>query len=165
MPEANDSNCESMLSIRHRLLAAALPDVAFDGWCEEIFERGAERCGIDPMLARAACPRGHLDLAATFHRQGDDDMCRLLLERDHSHFRYSEKVAAAIMARFETVEDSKDAVRRGMALYSLPHLALKAPGSSGARRIESGRRWAIIPTISTGIRSAQFFRRFMLPHC
>ena len=112
-----------MSLLRRRLLSAVLPDVAFDGWCEEVFERGVERCGIDPFLARAACPRGHLDLAAAFHRQGDEEMNLLLRERDHSNLRYSERVADAIMVRLEVVEDSKDAVRKGMALYSMPHLA------------------------------------------
>ena len=112
-----------MLSVRRRLLLAVLPEVEFDGWCEEVFLRGVERCEIDPLLARAACPRGHLDLAVDFHRQGDDEMCRLFGERDHSLLRYSEKVAAAIMLRLEAVEDNKDAVRKGIALFSLPHLA------------------------------------------
>ncbi len=123
MDKSNSANCESMHSMKLRILSEALPDVAFYGWCEEVFSSAVESCGLDPLLARAACPRGHLDLAAAFHRRADDDMQRLLDERDLSGYRYSEKVAAAIMARFEVVEDCKDAVRRGVAMYSLPHLA------------------------------------------
>ncbi|MDE0114263.1 MAG: COQ9 family protein [Albidovulum sp.] len=119
----NESSSESMISVRRRLLSAALPDVAFDGWCEDVFSGAVEKCELDPLIARAACPRGHLDLAVAFHREGDDDMCRILNERDHSHLRYSEKVAAAVVTRLEAVEHNKDAVRKGIALFSLPHLA------------------------------------------
>jgi ubiquinone biosynthesis protein COQ9 len=61
-------------ALTDRLLDAALPHVPFDGWSEATFRAAAAEGGVDPALARAACPRGALDLAVAFHRRGDDAM-------------------------------------------------------------------------------------------
>jgi ubiquinone biosynthesis protein COQ9 len=55
-------------TLTDRLLDAALPHVPFDGWSEATFRAAVADTGVDPALARAACPRGALDLAVAFHR-------------------------------------------------------------------------------------------------
>ena len=51
---------------KDRLLDAALPHVAFDGWSEATFRAAAEDAGISMGVAKAACPRGAVDLADQF---------------------------------------------------------------------------------------------------
>jgi ubiquinone biosynthesis protein COQ9 len=107
---------------RERLLDAILPHVAFDGWSEAAFRAATAEAGIDPALARAACPRGAVDLAVAFHRRGDARMVQRLQAMDLSRLRFRERVAAAVRCRLEVAED-REAVRRGAALFALPHLA------------------------------------------
>ena len=96
--------------------------MAFDGWSPTAFAAATADLGLSAEEARAAYPRGAVDLAVAFHKAGDAAMRAALAEADLSRMRYSEKVAFAIRARLDAVPD-KEAVRRGTALFALPHMA------------------------------------------
>lgn len=104
------------------LLNAALPHVPFDGWTEVTFKTAVSDSGMDPALARAACPGGAVDLALAFHDAGDKTMLERIKTTDMSALKFREKVAAAVRYRLEAVED-KEIVRRGTTLFALPHHA------------------------------------------
>ena len=55
-----------------RLMLAALPNVAFDGWSNSTFVAACREADISERKARLFCPRGALDLAIAFHKWGDD---------------------------------------------------------------------------------------------
>ncbi|MCR9124687.1 MAG: COQ9 family protein [Rhodobacteraceae bacterium] len=105
-----------------RLLDAALMHVPFDGWSEATFRAAVADTGLDATVARAACPRGAVDLALAFHARGDAMMLERLAAEDLSALKFRERVAAAVRYRLEAVED-KEAVRRGTTLFALPHHA------------------------------------------
>ena len=111
------------LDVKSQLLEAAKPHVAFDGWSEATFRAAAEDAGISMGVAKAACPRGAVDLALAFHEEGDAAMVARMEAEDLSQLRYSERVAAAVRFRLEAVED-KELVRRGVTLFALPHHAV-----------------------------------------
>lgn len=104
--------------IRARLLAAALPHVAFDGWGEVTFQAAAADAGIAPGPARVACPRGAPDLAADYHRAGDQAMLAALGAHDLAALRFRDRVALAIRLRLGAAD--RDRVRRGMTLFAQP---------------------------------------------
>ena len=114
---------------RGRLLDAALNHVAFDGWSEATFKVAVSEAGIDPVLARAFCPRGAVDLALAFHARGDAAMLDLLSAAHLDGMRFSDKIALAVRFRLEAVPD-REAVRRGVTLFALPQNA-----AAGARAI------------------------------
>ena len=109
--------------VKAKLLEAAKLHVPFDGWSEATFRAAIQETGVEPGLARAACPRGAVDLALAYHEEGDQAMLRRLEEADLSEMRFRDRVAAAVRFRLEAAED-KELVRRGMTLFSLPHHAL-----------------------------------------
>lgn len=109
--------------VKTQLLEAAKPHVAFDGWTEATFRAAVEDAGVSMGVARAACPRGAVDLALAFHEEGDAAMLERMAREDLSQMRYSERVAAAVRYRLEAVED-KELVRRGVTLFALPHHAV-----------------------------------------
>jgi len=109
------------LSAADRLLDAALPHVAFDGWSEATLAAAALDTGIDMALARALYPRPGLDLALAYHRRGDAQMVADLAARDLSALRISEKIALAIRLRLEGAD--REAVRRAATLMALPQHA------------------------------------------
>lgn len=115
--------------LKDRLLDAALIHVAFDGWSEATFRAAVRDAGVDPALARLACPRGAVDLAVAFHRRGDAEMVRRLGTMDLSAMRFRDRIATAVRLRLEAAGDS-EAVRRGVTLFALPMHA-----AEGARLI------------------------------
>lgn len=108
--------------VRDRLLGAILPHVAFDGWSDVAFRAAIAEAGVTPTEARAACPRGVLDLAVAFHRAGDAAMVEAIRAADLSALRYRDRVAFALRARIRAIPD-REAVRRASALFALPHMA------------------------------------------
>lgn len=128
--------------LRARLLDAALPHVAFDGWSQAAFDAAVAETGTDPAAARAACKRGAVDLAVAWHRRGDRALADWLATADLSAMKFRERVAAASRHRIETGD--REIVRRGTALFALPqHMA------EGA-----GLIWATADTIWTGLGDA-----------
>ena len=107
---------------KDQLLDAILPHVAFDGWAPVAFNAAVAEVGIDPAHARTLCPRGAVDLAVAYHERGDRAMVAALKAADMSDMRFRDKVAHAVRLRIRAIDD-KEAVRRGTALFALPHMA------------------------------------------
>lgn len=107
---------------KDQLLDAILPHVAFDGWAPAAFNAAASEVGMNPDHARTLCPRGAVDLAIAYHERGDRAMVDAITAADMSDMRFRDKVANAIRLRIRAIDD-KEAVRRGTALFALPHMA------------------------------------------
>lgn len=120
---------QSYHDIRDQLLDAALIHVAFDGWSEACFQAAVQDAGVEPVLARAVCPRGGVDLALAYHARGDQMMLERLRSADLTTLRFRDRIAAAVRYRLEAVDD-KEAVRRGTTLFALP-----AHAGDGAKAI------------------------------
>lgn len=108
--------------ILDKLLDAALPHVAFDGWSPATFAAAVTDAEVDPALAKTLCPRGAVDLAIAYHLRGDAEMVAALAAADLGNMRFRDKVAHAIRLRLQVIDD-KEAVRRGTTLFALPHMA------------------------------------------
>src|SRR2546425_13298833 len=61
-------------SERDRLIAALLPDVAFDGWSRHTLRMAARRAGVPTGEALALFPRGAPDMVVSFSRWADRQM-------------------------------------------------------------------------------------------
>ena len=114
---------------REALLEAALAHVPFEGWSPATFRTARREAGIDPASARAACPRGAVDLALAFHERGDRRMEKRLRAEALEEMKVRERITHAVRVRVEAIED-REAARRAAALFSMPHLA-----AEGARLI------------------------------
>lgn len=109
-------------SARQAVLSAALPHVPFDGWSETTLRAAIADSGIPEGLARALFPRGGIDLAVAFHRDGDTRMREALAMTDLSQMRFRDRIAHAVRVRLDLVED-RELVRRGTTLFALPQHA------------------------------------------
>lgn len=107
---------------RDAVLSAALPHVPFDGWSETTLRAAIADSGVPEGLARALFPRGGIDLAVAFHKEGDAKMRDALAMTDLSQMRFRDRIAHAIRARLDLVED-RELVRRGTTLFALPQHA------------------------------------------
>ena len=71
-----------------RLLDAALPHLAFDGWSPALVKAAAADSGLAPGLVAALVPRGAVDLALAAHRRGDRRMTETLATEDLTALRF-----------------------------------------------------------------------------
>ena len=109
-----------MPDLKDRLIDAALPHVAFDGWSEGSFRAAVSEAGVTPAQGRAAFPRGAVDMAIAFHRRGDEAMAARLRAEDLTRMRFRDRVAHAVRLRLEIAQEHREAVRRGVTLFALP---------------------------------------------
>ncbi|MGS4948112.1 COQ9 family protein [Meridianimarinicoccus sp. RP-17] len=114
-----EENASTRDGVQARLLAAIKPHVPFDGWSHRAFRVAVSDAGVDRAAADAVCPRGALDLAVAYHKEGDAEMLRRIHAADMAEMRFRDRVAAAVRFRLELVED-KELVRRGTTLFALP---------------------------------------------
>jgi ubiquinone biosynthesis protein COQ9 len=132
---------DHLAETRARVLAAALPNVAFDGWTERTLRTAVADSGVDPGLARLAFPRGAVDLALHFHDDGDRRLREELEGAPLGDMRIRERIAYAVRRRLELVARDREAVRRGATLFALPPYA-----AEGARAV-----WRTADTIWTAL--------------
>jgi ubiquinone biosynthesis protein COQ9 len=103
------------------LLDAAEVHVPFDGWSQTTFDAAVAEVGMNPAHAKTLCPRGVADLAVAYHLRGDARMVAALDADDLDEMRFRDRVAHAIRVRLADAD--KEIVRRGSALFALPHMA------------------------------------------
>lgn len=109
-----------MAQTKDEMIDAALMHVPFDGWSETTFRAAAADADIALPEAQALFPRGAVDLALAFHARGDAALAEALAGTDMMALRIRDRITLAVRKRLEIVEDHKEAVRRGMTLFSLP---------------------------------------------
>ena len=111
-------------SERERLVTAALDHVVFDGMNTKAIEGGARDLGISAELAQVYLPGGGADLAAAYHRRGDQAL-RLWLAEGGQEGRFRDRITQAVLYRLEIAD--REMVRAGAAILALPaHAALGA---------------------------------------
>jgi ubiquinone biosynthesis protein COQ9 len=108
-------------TVRDRLVRAALPHVAFDGWSRAALAAAAAAEGLGPTLPARLFPHGGADAVAHFVALADREMAEELAARDLSSLRLTARVALAIETRLRRWGDQREAVRRALVLLGLPH--------------------------------------------
>jgi ubiquinone biosynthesis protein COQ9 len=113
---------------RERLIAAMLPDVAFDGWTTRALRHAAGRIDVPAGEAIALFPRGAADLVAEFSHWADRQMLeRLAIEAGSEAgetTRLSRRIALALRLRFDALLPWREAARRGLSVLAMPQNAV-----------------------------------------
>src|SRR5258706_2316083 len=107
-------------SERDRLIAAMLPDVAFDGWSRHALRLAAGRIGMPVGEAMALFPRGAPDMVAAFSRWADRQMLDPLETTPIEPVSPLRRIALALRLRFDLLLPWREAVRPGMAGFVRP---------------------------------------------
>jgi len=121
---------EHYQDVRAKILAAALPDVPFDGWSGKSMRVAAKKAGIEGGLARLAFPRGTADLVGYFAADGDARMVETLQQHDLDAMKVRERITFSVRTRLEVDAENREALRRATA-----YLALPTSGTAGARAL------------------------------
>lgn len=105
---------------RAAILAAALPNVAFDGWTTKLMADAATEAGVTHGQMRLAFPGGVIDLVDCFLADGDRRMGEALAKRDLTALKIRERITLGVRTRIEVDLKDREAVRRAVTLLALP---------------------------------------------
>jgi len=114
-------------AVRLKVLEAALPNVAFDGWTPRLLREAAEAAGVAPGELRLAFPDGVLDLVDYFLADGDRRMEEALAREDIGAMKVRERIALAVCTRIEVDLHSREAMRRATTMLALPTAGTRGP--------------------------------------
>lgn len=110
-------------AVREAILEAALPHVAFDGWTTETLRLAARDAGHEPVMALRVFPRGAVEAVEFWNQLADRRMLAAMEKEDVAALKIRARVALAVRKRLESVGPHREAVRRGLGLFALPHNA------------------------------------------
>lgn len=120
--------------LRVKILQAALPDVAFDGWTEELLARAAKKSRVSPKALKQAFPDGVADLVPYFSEWADEEMQKRLKQAKKKDpraggtaLRTRDRIALGARTRLEILAPWKQAVSAALAYLSLPPRNLALP--------------------------------------
>ena len=153
MPDQSDH----LLAEKRAILAAALPDVPFDGWTEATLLRATEAAGYDASMALRAFPGGAVDLIDFHVAEADRAMLEGMAATDLSALKLREKVALAIRLRLEYVTPHREAVRKAIGAMALPQ---RAPLALRQLHRTVDSIWHAVGDVSTDF--SWYTKRFLL---
>ena len=99
-------------------LAAALPNVAFDGWSQKLLDEAIKAAAIDENVAVLAFPEGVGTLIAAFSAAGDSRMLENL--PNGAGLKIRERITEAVWTRLSVDEPHKEAARRAAGWLAVP---------------------------------------------
>jgi len=115
---------------RDAAIAALLPHVPFDGWTFSALRRGLADIGVPPEDAALLFPDGAADMIEAFCDWADRRMEEEAAALDPA-LRLHERVRAVIALRLEQNRPHKEAIRRALAILSLPRNTRAAAACTG----------------------------------
>lgn len=113
-------NKVDVIKIRDEILHKALPHVAFDGWVWATVVLGAQEAGYDEPMARAVFPAQVVDALDGLSDMADRGMMEALAQVDPAELRIRDRIATALLARFEVLQPYKDAVKQSSSFWAIP---------------------------------------------
>jgi ubiquinone biosynthesis protein COQ9 len=105
---------------RDSAIRAALPHVPALGWTRAALRAGLREAGRDPMELDWLFPGGPVEAIEAWLDLTDREMEAAAAEEDLTALRIPDRVRRVIELRLERAEPHKEAVRRALALQSLP---------------------------------------------
>lgn len=111
------------------ILAKALPLVPFDGWNQQTLGNAAVEAGYKKTDAIRVFPGGAMDAIDAFLTQSDDEMIRQLAAYHLETMKIRERISEAIRIKLTGFAPHREAVRRAVAMHSMPfycHRALRS---------------------------------------
>ena len=106
--------------IQDKILEAALPNVAFDGWSWEMVCKAADDAGHSENIARAVFPEKMIGVLDHFADWADRKMLEKLENVNPANHRIRDRVRVALLARFEVLNPYKEAVRESLSFWLWP---------------------------------------------
>jgi len=107
-------------TLRDQILLSALPMVQSKGWTWSIVEKAAVQCQFQDDLKIHLFPNGMADVVAHFSDYTDRRMMKKLESLPVASLRSKDKVRAAVLARYNILENNKEAIKASMGYWTHP---------------------------------------------
>lgn len=109
-------------ALRRKILDSLLAHVPFDGWTEAAYANALRDSKITMSAANACFPEAIRDCVEYFGDVIDEAMQkRIDFERGFERLRVRDKITFAVRARLEHLAPHREALRRLMIWYAMPH--------------------------------------------
>ena len=106
--------------VKEKLTKAVLKSVIFDGWSNQLINSACIELDLDYNIAETLFPRGIIDIAIDYHKNGDEKMIDSLKSKEFENYKIREKIFLAIQIRLQVEEKNKELIRRNISFFSLP---------------------------------------------
>ena len=103
-----------------KILAAALPHAAFDGWNAGTLAAAIEEAGVDEAEGLLAFPGGTRDLVNFFVDEADAQMLAALEKLDFPAMRIRDRISTAIKTRLQQQTENRESVRQALLFMGVP---------------------------------------------
>ncbi len=117
---AATDDTDDLAAMRERLVTAALPHVPFEGWTRRALARAAVDCGLPAADVDRLFPGDGADMVDWHNIIADRLMVADLAALNPEAMKVRERIATAVRLRLRRAAPHREAVRRGLALMSLP---------------------------------------------
>lgn len=133
-------------TLKQKVLEAALPLAAFDGFTDAVLEKAGAEAGVSKAELTRLFENGPISLVSFYSVWADDAMVRRLGEMDLKSMKVRERIIQAVLARLAALKPNKEAARRAGAFLALPmHAGLGA--KLGWRTVDA--MWRAVGDTST----------------
>jgi ubiquinone biosynthesis protein COQ9 len=120
IPHAEAKAAPDDAALKAAVLAAALPDAAFDGFTDAVLAKACESAGVAAADRTRLFAEGPLSLIEFYSVDADTQMEQRLGAMNLPGMKIRERIAAAVLARLSILKPNKEAARRAGATLSLP---------------------------------------------
>jgi ubiquinone biosynthesis protein COQ9 len=108
------------LELREPLIEAMLAHVPFDGWTSKALAQAAQDVGVSTEMAELAFPGGAMEAMETHLVLEDQRLEAALAGLDLMNMRIRDRITLAVRTRIEMAAKHREAVKRGVAVHSMP---------------------------------------------
>ncbi len=132
MDQAEMNPADLTLDELRLALAPAIADAAvFDGWTDEALVMAAEQMGADVDVARLAFKGkgggvSAMDMVSAWIETVDVAMAAALPPEKLAQMKIRERIRSLVQFRLDAVAGQEEALRRGLAIMSMPQNAARA---------------------------------------
>ena len=106
--------------MRRRLALAVGENAVFDGWTRAAVDSAAGQLGIDPVQARLAMPKSQAAMIDVYIQEVDRALEAHFTPELLSSMKIREKIRSLVWQRLEIQAPAREAVRRALAILSMP---------------------------------------------
>ena len=106
--------------LREALAPLVADNAAFDGWNTAAVDSAADALGVDRGIARLAFPKGAVDMIDAWFASVDAAMLARFTPEQLAAMKIRERVTALVEARLAIVAGHREALRRAVAILSMP---------------------------------------------
>ena len=110
----------NIIKARDEILLKALSYISFDGWTWDIVCKASEDVGCDKATLLLIFPDRMVDVLDGFSDMADRAMLEALEYKNPLEMRVRDRVSAGVIARFEWLQQYKNAVRQSLRFWIIP---------------------------------------------